>query len=61
MEALKDYEAAAQANGFEDVTLSAFQINTGDLFRSNLLSLKHPMLKDLDNFWMQEMKPGPLL
>ena len=30
MEALKEYEAAAQANGFEDVTLSAFQINTGD-------------------------------
>ena len=26
----QEYEAAAQANGFEDVTLSAFQINTGD-------------------------------
>ena len=50
MEALKEYEAAAQANGFEDVTLSAFQINTGDYSGQILVVTQAPNAKRLGQF-----------
>ena len=41
---------AAQANGFEDVTLSAFQINTGDYSGQILVVTQAPNAKRLGQF-----------
>ena len=50
LEALNEYEAAAQANGFEDVSLSAFQINTGDYSGQILVVTQAPNAKRLGQF-----------
>jgi hypothetical protein len=50
MEALAEYQAAAQANGFEDVTLSAFQINTGDYTGQIMVVTQAPNSKRLGEF-----------
>ena len=50
MEALAEYQAAAQANGFEDVTLSAFQINTGDYTGQTMVVTQAPNSQRLGEF-----------
>ena len=50
LEALAEYQAAAQANGFEDVTLSAFQVNTGDYTGQIMVVTQAPNSQRLGEF-----------
>ena len=50
IEAITEYEAAAQANGFEDITLSAFQINTGNYTGQIMVATQAPNAQRLGEF-----------
>ena len=47
---LATYQGIAQANGFEDVTLGAFQINTGDYTGQLMVTIQAPTTVRLGEF-----------
>ena len=61
--AISEYQALAQANGFEDITLEAYQINTGDYTGQMMVVIQGPTPQRLGAFldsrnenWGQSLK-----
>ncbi len=50
LNAIAEYEALAQANGFEDITLEAYQINTGDYTGQMMVAIQGPNSQRLGAF-----------
>ena len=50
LSAIAEYEALAQANGFEDITLEAYQINTGDYTGQMMVAIQGPNSQRLGAF-----------
>tara|TARA_B100000965_G_C19384504_1_gene666142 strand:- start:84 stop:770 length:687 start_codon:yes stop_codon:yes gene_type:complete len=50
LNAISEYQALAQANGFEDITLEAYQINTGDYTGQMMVVIQGPTPQRLGAF-----------
>ena len=50
LQALAEFQTAAQANGYEDITLEAYQINTGDYTGQIMVVIQAPTPQRLGAF-----------